>query len=92
MRNLILVISISFLICSQSMAAKKYFGTGLCQHPDFFCAKVNVSGWQRAFPDQIQRDIVQKVNRTYNSLWKGKIIAVPKNLDKITILDVSPLL
>lgn len=85
---------ILLMLLSQNLFAnegsKQYFGKGLCKHPDFYCAKVNVSGWHRAFPDPVQRDIVQKVNRTYNSLWRGKVIAVPKNLDKITILDVSP--
>ena len=68
----------------------KYFGNGLCQHPDFHCEKAKVSGWARAFPDPVQRNIVQKVNRTYNRLWKGKLIAIPNNIETITLLDVSP--
>ncbi len=89
-----IIIALSLLLSSQTIysnsGATKYYGKGLCNHPDFYCAKVNVSGWNRAFPDPVQRDIVQKVNRTYNSLWRGKIIAVPKNLENLTILDVSP--
>lgn len=89
-----LLLGFTLLICSVPLFAnsglQKYYGSGLCNHPDFYCAKANVSGWERAFPDPAQRDIVQKVNRTYNTLWKGRVIAVPKNLDSITILDVSP--
>ena len=92
MKRLLLSFTL-LLLCNQSMAAQtlqKYFGNGLCQHPDFYCVKANVSGWNRAFPDPVQRDIVQKVNRTYNSLWKGKLIAIPNNLENLTLLDVSP--
>lgn len=89
-----ILLSLVLLICSNASFAnstlQKYYGSGLCQHPDFYCTKASVSGWENAFPDPVQRDIVQKVNRTYNTLWKGKVIAVPKNLDSITLLDVSP--
>lgn len=93
MSKILPALVLSLVINGQVLAnsgTKKYYAQGLCNHPDFYCAKVNVSGWTRAFPDPVQRDIVQKVNRTYNSLWRGKIIAIPKNLDKINILDVSP--
>lgn len=92
MKQILLSICL-FFITTYSFAAQtlpKYFGSGLCQHPDFTCVKTKVSGWNRAFPDPVQRDIVQKVNRTYNSLWKGKLIAIPNNLENITLLDVSP--
>jgi len=71
--------------------ASPYYGTGLCNNPQFECIKVKRGDtWQRLFPDEKDRDIVQKVNRTYNYLWAGKVIAIPKNLKEITILDVSP--
>jgi hypothetical protein len=92
--NLIGILMLGIFCISQAVYANsgstQYYGKGLCNHPDFFCAKVNVNGWARAFPDPVQRDIVQKVNRTYNYLGRGRVIAVPKNLDKISILDVSP--
>lgn len=34
--------------------------------------------------------MVQRLNRTYNYLWAGKEIAVPKDLSHLTIFDVSP--
>lgn len=68
-----------------------YYGKGLCNNPQFECIKVKSGdSWKRLFPDEKDRDIVQKVNRTYNYLWAGKVIAIPKNLKDITILDVSP--
>lgn len=68
-----------------------YYGTALCSHPNYDCVKVKGGkSWERMFPDPKHRDIVQRVNRTYNYLWGGKTLAIPKNLDQITIFDVSP--
>lgn len=77
------------LVVTQSAWA--YYGTSLCGFPQYDCIKI-VSGqsWENLFPDPVQRDIVQRVNRTYNSLWAGRVIAVPKNLAYINVNDVSP--
>lgn len=92
MKKASLLIASLFIISGPAMASKEspYFGKGLCKHPDFYCAKANTTSWEHAFPDPIQRDIVQKVNRTYNRLWRGKILAIPKDLENITLLDVAP--
>ena len=67
------------------------YGKGLCGYPQFECIKV-VSGqnWENLFPDPVQRDLVQRVNRTYNYLYPGKEIAVPKNLQYLSVMDVAP--
>lgn len=68
-----------------------YYGTALCSHEQFKCIRVE-SGqtWEKLFPDARQRDLVQRLNRTYNYLWHGKEIVVPKNLEKETIFTLSP--
>lgn len=69
----------------------KYYGPDLCKHPDYKCIKLSRTvNWKRLYPDERQREIVQKVNRTYNYLYRGKVLVVPKNLETITLLDVSP--
>ncbi|KTD40151.1 L,D-transpeptidase [Legionella parisiensis] len=71
--------------------AGNFYGTGLCGYPQYECIKVESGqSWETLFPDENQRDIVQRVNRTYNPLWTGKIIAVPKNLAYLTAFDVAP--
>jgi hypothetical protein len=77
-------------VTNSASAINQYFGTALCNHPDFYCAKAPASGWSRAFPDPKQRDIVQRVNRTYNYIPRGKLLAIPRKLDEVTIFDVSP--
>jgi hypothetical protein len=81
-----------FAAVSVSWAAEPlYYGPNLCKHPQFYCIKVKSGqSWERLFPDDQDRDLVQRLNRTYNYLWAGKIIVVPKNLKELTILDIAP--
>jgi hypothetical protein len=89
MKKLLQVIA---LILPASLAnAYSYFGTGLCAYPQYQCIKVGSGqSWEKLFPDPQQRDIVQRLNRTYNHLWAGKEIVVPRNLVGKTMLDFSP--
>lgn len=71
--------------------AGQYYGMGLCNHPQFECIKIHRGeSWKSLFPDDKDRDLVQKLNRSYNYLWAGKVIVVPKNLKELTLLDISP--
>ena len=72
-------------------AAIAYYGTALCSYPQYECIKVGKGqSWQTLFPDPDQRDLVQRLNRTYNAIWYGREIVVPKNLNATTLNDVSP--
>lgn len=71
--------------------AVKYYGTELCKYPQYQCVKVSRSqSWENMFPDEQQRDVVQRLNRSYNYLWAGKTIVVPKNLKYLSLFDISP--
>lgn len=82
------------IICSLfhiSAHATLYYGTGLCSYPQYQCIKINKGdSWETLFPDEQQRDIVQRLNRTYNNLWQGKEIVAPKNMAGKTLLDFAP--
>ena len=70
-----------------------YYGAGLCTNANaqYECVKVESSqSWEKMFPDETQRDLVQRINRNYNYLWQGKVLAVPRDLPHVTILDLSP--
>lgn len=71
--------------------AASFYGTALCGYPQYECIKA-ASGdtWEKLFPDPIQRDLVQRVNRSYNRLYTGREIAIPRNLANINIYDISP--
>src|SRR5690606_34548535 len=69
----------------------KYFATGLCETPGYKCVKVNKGDtWEKLFPDENQRDIVQRINRTNMGLYRFKMIAIPENLENATIQQVAP--
>ncbi len=97
MKQLLVLIGIAVVFAMQSMTVSaarvmgEYYGTKLCSSDQFDCIQIKKGqSWRSLFPDEDQRDIVQRVNRTNMGLWRSKTIAVPKNLDKITLLDVSP--
>jgi hypothetical protein len=89
MKKLLLLSAL--LMLSINAHATLYYGLGLCAYPQYQCIKVE-SGqtWESLFPDEQQRDIVQRINRTYNNLWAGKEIVVPRDLANKTLLDFSP--
>lgn len=77
--------------CLYAQKSPLYFGAGLCDVPGFHCIKVSAGqSWGSLFPDENQRDLVQRINRTYNSLWAGKIIAIPNHLSAAQFLDFAP--
>jgi len=79
------------IVMATSVHAASFYGTALCGYPQYECIKITSGqSWENLFPDPVQRDLVQRVNRTYNNLWAGREIAIPKNLAHITIFDISP--
>jgi len=89
MKNALKLVLMMWVMLAQN--AWSYYGTELCGFPQYECIKVSSGqSWDKLFPDPVQRDIVQRVNRTYNYLWAGKVIAVPKDLAYINMNDVSP--
>ncbi len=69
------------------------YGAGLCANaPDLYeCVKVESSqSWEKLFTDERERDLVQRVNRSYNYLYQGKVLSVPRDLKHVTIFDISP--
>src|SRR5665811_1461920 len=86
-----LLLNVFLLFSISAVNAANFYATALCNYPQYNCIKVTAGQtWESLFPDPVQRDIVQRINRTYNHLSAGKEIAVPKNLDHITFYDVAP--
>ncbi len=90
MRFMISIVVAITLLANQAIANSRY-GETLCNEPDFFCMKVK-SGetWEKLFPNDEERDIVRRINRMNIRLKTGIVIAVPKNIDRLTVYDVSP--
>lgn len=85
------VVAVVCLVAATVALANERYSLRLCDNPNYYCARVN-SGetWYSLFPDDQQRDLVMRINRMNTEVHGGMIIAVPKNLDSISLVDVSP--
>jgi hypothetical protein len=89
MNRLSIIIMLAALI--PTSWAHSRFGETLCDKPDYFCIKVKPhDSWRSLFQNPEEEDIVRRVNRMNIALKPGMIIAIPKNIDRLTIYDVSP--
>ena len=87
------VILMAFFFLAESTIAwsQTRFSESLCDSPDYFCMKAKYGeSWESLFPNEEERDIIRRVNRMNITLRAGMTIAVPKNIDRLTIYDVSP--
>lgn len=74
-----------------STSKPKYYGAALCNLPQYNCHTVQGRDtWKRLWPDETQRDLVQRINRTDNRLHRGQKLAVPVDIANKTLFDVSP--
>lgn len=96
MKKLLTVIALSIPVVAAAAetpapAQPVYYGPGLCASPQYECLKVaSGQSWEKLFPDEEQRDLVQRINRSYNSIWPGKEIVVPRDLAHATMLNLAP--
>lgn len=85
------VASVLSLALVQAMEAKTY-SKKLCDRPGFHCLEVEKGDtWKNLFPDENERDLVQKVNRTNTPLRHHQYIAVPNDLERATLFSLSPM-
>lgn len=75
----------------QAQAAPQYYGENLCDYPEFKCVKVHRGDtWAKLFPDERERDVVKRLNRTNIPLHYRPWIIVPKDLTDLDYMDLSP--
>lgn len=90
MKRLILFIMMCLPLVQNAFSQAR-FGETLCHSPDYNCLTVKSGeSWETLFPNEQEQDIVRRINRMNINLHAGMIIAVPKNLSRLTIYDVSP--
>ena len=86
-----IIISAVLLFMSQTVLAEKRFGESLCNSSDYVCITIKPGeSWDSLFPNPEILDIVKRINRMNVHLRPGMIIAVPKNVERLSIYDVSP--
>lgn len=92
MKNwLIFTLTVTLFGVSTQANSQTRYGESLCTQPDYFCMKIKTGeNWDQLFPNIEERDIVKRINRMNVRLRPGMTIAVPKNIDRLTIYDVAP--
>jgi hypothetical protein len=81
----------TLLTLQQQAFATSRYGETLCDKTDYFCIKIKQGdSWDKLFPNYEEQDIVRRINRMNINLKAGMNIAVPKNIEYLTIYDVSP--
>lgn len=87
----ILGATLILIISQQSVFSQPRFGESLCGQTDYVCITTKPGEtWDNLFPSPEERDIVRRINRMNINLHSGMTIAIPKNIDRLTIYDVSP--
>lgn len=67
------------------------YGERYCGQAGYSCVEINKGdSWEKLFPDENQRNLVKKLNRMNTRLRAGKSIAVPENLENLSLMDISP--
>ena len=91
MKNMQRVILITLLLLINPIFAEKPFAENYCHDPDYICVKIKShDSWSNLFPNPEIRDMIRRINRMNTGLKPGLTIAIPKNIDRLTIYDVSP--
>lgn len=92
MKIFVMVMMSTILIfVAHTASSQNRFGESLCKQRDYNCTTIKSDdNWENLFANPEERDIVKRINRMNISLRPGMTIAVPKNLDRISIYDVSP--
>lgn len=84
---MLLIIALTlFPLISHSKSSRSW-----CQNQGYECVKVKRGqSWYSLFPDERERGIVMRINRTNGRLYPGMVIAVPDNLTYGDLLDYAP--
>lgn len=90
MKIKVLTVGLAFLFFSSQCLAIRY-SERLCRSGKYDCLKVKRGqSWNTLFPEPYERDLVRAINRTNMRLYRGSIIAVPKNLSTADALEYAP--
>lgn len=89
--NPIVIIILMIIFVLPNGWAQPRFGESFCHQSDYDCIKIKSGqSWESLFPNPEEEDMIKRINRMNLSLRAGMVIAIPKNLDKLSIYDVSP--
>ncbi len=91
-KNIALICLCSSIAFSSSATIASEYGRALCQQAGFMCHQVKWGEtWWSLFRDPNEMMLVKKLNRKNTALRPGMIIAIPRNIGSVNIMQYSPL-
>ncbi len=86
-----IIILLIFIGFSSTGKASRYT-ENLCSKTEYECIEIEEGqSWSSLWPNPEDVQKIKRLNRTGNRLRKGMKIAVPKNLNSVSKLDLAPL-
>lgn len=80
MRNIKVLFALTAALLASTPTFAKSYGSKICQDSQYTCYTVKRGdSWKNLFPNEAERDVVMRINRTNNTLHSGRVIAIPKN-------------
>src|SRR3989344_8234613 len=87
----ILVLGLWIEVSIASSETPEPFGRYLCNNPHFYCMDTPPNqDWIDLWPNDRQRDLVMRLNRTNVAMKHRAWIVVPKEIKKLSLMDISP--
>jgi len=78
-------------VSASTTQASSYYGGDLCAYDEFKCQKVKRSDtWAKLFPDEHQRELVKRLNRTSAPVTSRSWIVIPTDYSNLDYMDLSP--
>lgn len=91
MKVLSIITIMIFLLSIPVVASAKTFGKKYCNQPGYECIKIKRGDtWKSLFVYDNAIDLVKRLNRMNINLYPGLTLAVPKNLHRTTLRDITP--
>lgn len=79
------------LVWSPMALAYPRFSETLCHQTGYTCLTIKRGdSWGQLYPDPVRRDLMQRVNRLNSFLEPDMILAVPNDLARANLADLSP--
>lgn len=84
-------LSLLLLFMTVNAFSEARYGAWLCKQPGYHCLIVqSVDSWESLFPDESVQSLLQRINRMNIPLKRGMMLAIPDNLEGMSIYDFSP--
>ncbi|MFA5175481.1 MAG: L,D-transpeptidase [Patescibacteria group bacterium] len=82
---------ITFGTAAEAHKLPRMYVVRICKNTGFHCLKIQKNdSWETVFPNEIERDLIKRINRMNIKLKGWMTLAIPNEIAKKTKMDFSP--